>query len=311
MLRPSRRNRRLDDRVGGQPLDRHTDLVAGLLGSLLDGLLFDPAHEPGGVHPGLVFDRPDEVPFRVRGGQPRNLLEPLLLVLDELLDVTVGLFDPLLGVGQRLFLASELLLPLLLLGELAVEVLLLLDEPLLEARDLLAPGLDGLVELQLGREDLFLGLDGRLPEARIGGLRRLGENPVRLGADCCPLPRDLPLEEKVRDDHDSGREDCGRDRYRDGCIHLGSPRPGGPKVETRLHDFPEATLPTKVLNWIRRFCFQRDRSFLRVPGSPGSPTPRPFRRPGRRPVFESGAPPGLESPSAHPFDVSPIGKDRP
>ena len=92
------------------------------------------------------------------------------------------------GVGDGLLLAGELLVAPLLLGELAVEVLLLLLDPLLEGGDLLPPGLDRLVELDARREDLFLGLDVGLAELRVGLLAGVGEGLFGLGPDARGAP---------------------------------------------------------------------------------------------------------------------------
>ena len=259
------RDGRLDDRVGGQPLDRHADLVAGLLRRLLDRLFFDAPHEARGLHAGFVLDRPDQVPLRVGRRQARDLFQPLLLLLDQPLGIGARLLNPLLGVGQGALLARELLVPLFLLGQLSVEVLFLLGDPFLQGGHFLAAELDRLVELDLGGEDLFLRLDRRFPQARLGGPGGFRQHAVRLRTDRRALAGDLPLEQEIRDHRENDRQGGGRDRNRDGCVHFGSPRPGGAEGKTRLHDFPEATLPTRVLNWDDRFLFQRDRSFHSCP----------------------------------------------
>ena len=182
------RHRRLDDRVGGQALDRHADDAAGLLRGLLVGLFLDAADQPGRLEPGLVLDGLDEVPLGVDGRQARDLLEPLALLLDDPRASACGLVDLLLGVGDRLFLAGELLVAALLLGELAVEVLLLLLDPVFEGGDLLPPGLDRLVELDPRREDLFLGLDVGLAQLGVGLLAGVGQGPVGLRPDARGAP---------------------------------------------------------------------------------------------------------------------------
>ena len=209
------RDRRLHHRVGGEPLDRHPDVVAGLLGRLLGRLLLDPPHEPRGLDPRLVLDRSDEVALGVGGGQARDLLQPALLLLDHLEGVGVGLFDPLLGVGQAPLLAGELLVALLLLGELAVEVLFLLGDPLLEGGHFLPAGLDGLVELHLGGEDPLLRLDRRLAQPRLPGPGGLGQGAVGVLADRRALAFDLTPEEKVREQSERDRHDRHGDRDRD------------------------------------------------------------------------------------------------
>jgi hypothetical protein len=124
--------------------------------------------------------------------------------------------------SERPLLAGELLLPLFLLGELAVEVFLLLRDPFFQRRDLLAAQLDPLVELDLGGEDLFLRLDRGLPEPAVRGLVCVGEHAVGFEPDLRAFAPHLGAEEEIRDQRENDGEHRRRDRDRDGCVHFGS-----------------------------------------------------------------------------------------
>ena len=240
MLRPSRpmmrpfrssegssttRDRRLDHRVRRETLDRHADDPPRFLRGLLVGFLLDAADEAGGLEPGLVLDGFDEVALGVDRRQARDLLEPLALLLDDRLDLGALVLEALLLVAEGLFLAGVVLLAPLLLDELAVEVLLFLLDPLLEAGDLLPPGLDRLVELDPGREDLFLGLDVGFPDLRLGLLAGLGERTVGLRPDSQALLLDLlPGDEEADGGQDRGKDESRRGRNRETCAHSAPPK---------------------------------------------------------------------------------------
>ena len=242
------RDRGLDDRVRGEALDCHADQTPRLLRGLLDGLFLDAPDEPGRLHPRLVLDRLDQVPLGVHGRQAGDLLESLFLLLDDMLDLPLRLLHPLLSVGEGLFLSAVLLLAALLLGELAVEVLLLLDHSLLQGGDLLPADGDGLVELGPGGQDLLLGFDRGLAQPGLGGPGGLGEHPIGLRANVLALGLQLLPEEYVGDGgYRGGQKEARRDRNREVCVHLGSPiSRGTPKRTRRLHDDPEVSLPPRA-----------------------------------------------------------------
>ncbi len=127
-----------------------------------------------------------------------------------------------------LLLPAELLFAPLLLGELPVQVLFLLLDPLLQGGDLLPAGLDGLVELDAGGEDLLLGLDVRLADLGVSLAARFGQRLVGLRPDARALALDLlPQEEEADGEQDRGQDRSRRDRDRESCVHFGPPkRPG-------------------------------------------------------------------------------------
>src|SRR6266542_4470925 len=185
------------------------------------------ADEARRFHPRVVLDGLDEVPPGIHGRQAGDLLQPLALLFDDLLRLGVRLLDALLGVGEGLLFAAVFLLPSLLLGELAVQVLFLLDHPLLQGSDLLAACLDRLVELGPGGEHLLLGLDRGLAQLRLDRAVGLRQDPVGLRPDVLALGLELLPEENVSDGRDrGGQKEARRDRDREVCIHLGSPCPG-------------------------------------------------------------------------------------
>src|SRR5215471_8553649 len=276
---------RLDDRVRGQALDRHPDQAPGLLGGLLHRLFLDPADQAGGLDPGLVLDGLDQVPLGIHGREAGDLLQPPGLLLDQLVSLGLPVLDPLLGVREALLLAAELLLPALLLGELPVEVLLLLDDPLLQRRDLLPADLHRLVELRPGGEDLLLGLDRGFTKLRLGGPVGLGEDAVGLRPNVLALGVDLLFESHVGDgEQHGGYDDARRDRDRETCIHLGSPAARRRRSRCRLHDCTEVLLPPSVhREWIPDR-FSSHSLYSCTPDPSRDCRRRAFRHPGRRPV---------------------------
>ena len=255
------RDRRFDDRVGGQALDRHADQAARLLRGLLGRFFLDAADQARRLDARVVLDGLDEVAPRVHGGQSGDLLQALPLLLDDPLRLALRLFDLLLGLGDGLLLAAVLLLAALLLGELAVEVLLLLEHSLFERGDFLAARLDGLVELGPGGENALLGLDRGLAQLGLRPAVGLRQDPVRLGADGPALALDGLAQRKVRDRGDRGGEqESRRDRDREICVHFGSPVPGRPKSGRRLHDDAEVSLPPRACDSLLRVS-ETDHSF--------------------------------------------------
>ena len=105
--------------------------------------------------------------------------------------------EALLLVRDALLLTVVVLLALLELRELAVEVLLFLDDAVFERGDFLAPGLDGLVELRPRGENVLFRLDRGLAQLRVGGLLRLGQNPIGFCPDRRPFTVDLLPEKHV------------------------------------------------------------------------------------------------------------------
>src|SRR5262249_14888749 len=271
------RHRRLADRVGGQALDRHPDVIAGLLRGLLGRLLLDAADESGGLDARLVLDRADQVAPRLDGGQARDLLEALLLLLDDLLDLALGRLEAPLLIRDPLLLAVVLLFPALLLRELAVEGLLLGDNPLLARDGRLPSRLHRLLELGPRGEDLLLGLDRGLAQLGLGGLLGFRTDAVRFRPDAGALGFDFLPEYGVRDSSDhGGHHEADRDRDREVCIHPGSPLPGAPNLGRRLHEGAEVLLPPRVQGFTNRD-IHRPLVSLRVPGSGPGADVRAFR----------------------------------
>ena len=154
----------------------------------------------------------------------------------------MGFLDLLLGVGEAALFAAELVLAVLLLGELAVQVLFLLDHPLLQGRDILAPDLDRLVELGPGGEHLLLGLDRSLAKLRLSAAGGLRQDAVRLAPNVLAFGNELLPEKNVSDDRDrSGKEEACRDRDREVFVHSGSPSRGRRSSRGRLHDEAEVS----------------------------------------------------------------------
>ena len=259
MMRPFRSSegssttddRRLDDRVGGQPLDRHPDDPAGLLGGLLVGLLLDPPDQPGRLEAGLVLDGLDEVALGVDGRQARNLLEPLALLVDDGLDLGFLVLEPLLLVRDRLLLAGVFLFLALLLGELSVEVLFLLLDPLLEGRRSPggAPGPSCRTQPSRRGPSPWPRCPPRGPGPRPGAWPRRG--PSRPRCEFQPA-RSAPCGEAARRRRRSRPRPPRRpprSPSRSMCsFRPPTKSPGAPRDARRLHDGPEATLPTRFMH---------------------------------------------------------------
>src|SRR5215471_3855406 len=231
-------------------------------------------------------DRYGRLDDRVRGqALDRHPDQAPGLLLDQLVSLGLPVLDPLLGVREALLLAAELLLPALLLGELPVEVLLLLDDPLLQRRDLLPADLHRLVELRPGGEDLLLGLDRGFTKLRLGGPVGLGEDAVGLRPNVLALGVDLLFESHVGDgEQHGGYDDARRDRDRETCIHLGSPAARRRRSRCRLHDCTEVLLPPSVhREWIPDR-FSSHSLYSCTPDPSRDCRRRAFRHPGRRPV---------------------------
>src|SRR5262249_21358913 len=157
--------------------------------------------------------------------------------------------------------------------------------------DLLSPRLDGLVELDPGGEDLLLGLDVGFPDLRVRLLAGLGEGSVGFRPDAEALLLDLLPEEEVGDGGNHDREDQPRrGRHRERCVHSVPQNCPGDAIGTgawltrwtgsdssdegyapRKPDLPSRPLVVPIVY-----------SPERTRGADASP----FRRPGRRPVFE-------------------------
>ena len=148
------------------------------------------------------------------------------------LDLGLLVLEPLLLVGDVLLLPAELLFAPLLLGELAVQVLFLLLDPLLQGGDLLPAGLDGLLELDAGGEDLLLGLDVRLADPGVSAWRRASARALSASAaDARALaPTFFRRKKKPMASRTGGQDRHRRDRDRDSCVHFGPPKsPGAPR----------------------------------------------------------------------------------
>ncbi len=221
------RDRRLDDRIRSETLDRHADQAPRLLCGLFRRLFLDAAHQAGRLDARFVFDRLHQIAPGVDRGEARDLLEALALLVDHLLDLRVRVGQDFLLVGDRLLLAVVVLLPFLELGELAVEVFFLLENSILEGCDLLPPCLDGLVELGPGRQDLLLGLDRSLSQLPFGGLLRLCQNALGLRPDRGPLPTDFLPQQEIGDGQQDGvGHQNHRGQRRERHVHLGPPARG-------------------------------------------------------------------------------------
>ncbi len=257
--------------------------------------------------------RLDEVPPGVDGREARDLLEPLALLVDDDLDLRLLVLQLLLLVADGLFLPGVVLFPPLLLHQLAVEVFFFLLDSLFEGGDLLPTRLNGLVELDSGGQDLFLGLDVGLADLGFRLLAGVGQRPVRLGPDAEALLLDfLPGEEVADGGEDRGKDQPRHGRRREICHHPAPQNARGRQRTGRGYTMERKRLFRRGLNAV---CTGPLLRTTRIP-IVCSPIPSgcrrlAFRRPGRRPVFESGAPRGPSSPWGRPADVCPPGKDRP
>ena len=115
--------------VGGDPLDRGHDDVAGLLVGLLDALALDRAGELDGVVLGLLADGLEEDALRLIGGDAADPLERRDLLLVGAGEVLARLVEVALAIEQLPIALLEHVGPL-------VELLVALEEPALERGEL-------------------------------------------------------------------------------------------------------------------------------------------------------------------------------
>ena len=206
-------------------------------------------------------------------------------------------------------------LPALLLGELAVEVLLLLLDPLLEAGDLLAPGLDGLVELGPGREDLLLGLDVRLAEpAPRPGASSPRREPSRPRCGFLPAPAaTFRAQERSRRRRSRPRRPRRppRSPSRSMCSFRPPKARGRRKTRRRLHDGRGSDSSDEGSALDATGPSSRPLVFLRVPDFGRGADASPSGAQGVVQFSNQALRTGSARPSGRPVDVFPTGKDRP
>ena len=126
------RDRGLGDVVRGGALDGHADDALRLLVGLLAGLVLDPLDDVRGLDAGVVFEQADQLLARLLGGQAGDLLELGALLGEHAVEVGLLLFEPLLARCDGAVELAELLVALAQLVGPLVEGVFLLGEPPLE-----------------------------------------------------------------------------------------------------------------------------------------------------------------------------------
>ena len=259
--------RQVDDRhrvlrgvVGGDALDRGDHDVAGLLVGLVAGLALDRPGELDRVVLGLLADRLEEERLGVLGRHAADPLERRDLLL-------VGLRDGLPG-GLELALAVEELAVALLehVGPL-VELLVALEEPALERRELVAlrPGL--VLRLALEAQLLVLRLEDQLLLAGA----RLGLDPAPLGLGRLHRLRGPVAAGKHANDGSSDGRDHGH-RNENQRFHSSSSRPVASDRRMSFDRTARSRVGTgTVLSGRRTACFRSGR-VLRCGRRSGSAT---------------------------------------
>jgi hypothetical protein len=198
------RDRRLGGVARGDPLEGVGDEVPCAALGVGVRLLLELSHHAAEVVADELLRALEHLRLRLLHGQPGDALQLLeLVVLGRL-----GLLLELLQV--RLPVQDPLLAPLDL-GELAVDLLLLGDHPLLDL------GLQLLLDVGAELERLLARLDLGLTADRVGRPRRVGGRPLRLG----DRGRHAPRHQDARPDETAHQQTHGdpEDQEEDGSSH--------------------------------------------------------------------------------------------
>ncbi len=174
------RYRGLGDVVGGEPLHGHGHQPVRLTVALLARLVLDSLDQVGGLEPGVVLERADQLLARLLRREAGDLLELRARLARQAVGLARPLLDRLLAAGERLLAPGELLVALALLLEPLVERVFFLGQPLLDRFELLASLAGGVLEFGARGEQLLLRRELRL--ADLGFAFALGFLEQALGA---------------------------------------------------------------------------------------------------------------------------------
>jgi hypothetical protein len=203
--------------LGGQALDGHGDDAPGLAIGAALGLLLDVAREGLGLGAGLVLRALQDLAARVLDGQPGDPFELDVLLLRQPVGLPFARAERLLPSGERLVPLDQRAIARLDLLELPLLRAGALVGPALEPLPLLAPTLDLAVEILAPLERLYFGRDQHLLFRRLALARRVGAQPLGLGARGAEDARGgRPLAVSVHGDHREGNDQAGHHAHQRG-----------------------------------------------------------------------------------------------